>query len=180
MKKIQEKSKTNQSQNHGAKNLKLVFWDTCNLLIVYLGQISNSLHDDMSHYQDTVTLVWIIMFNNQGIIMQSFFYISYSHVSTALTWQLLFQNTGTGTSSSLSLLKKRLASLGPKMKPESMESPVKGANIDKLESKNVPSPALVMKKGDENISPNVLLNESKESKNNRSFDEDGVTTPNAE
>ncbi|VDI28346.1 Hypothetical predicted protein [Mytilus galloprovincialis] len=90
------------------------------------------------------------------------------------------ENTGTGTSSSLSLLKKRLASLGPKMKPESMESPVKGANIDKLESKNVPSPALVMKKGDANISPNVLLNESKESKNNRSFDEDGVTTPNAE
>lgn len=59
-----------------------------------------------------------------------------------------------------------------------MESPIKGANIDKLEPKNVPSPALVMKKPDENISPNVLLNE--ESKNNRSFDEDGVTTPNAE
>ncbi|XP_063421397.1 biorientation of chromosomes in cell division protein 1-like 1 isoform X2 [Mytilus trossulus] len=89
------------------------------------------------------------------------------------------ENSGTGTSSSLSLLKKRLASLGPKMKHESMESPIKGANIDKLESKNVPSPALVMKKPEENISPNVLLNESKEFKNNRSLDEDGVTTPNA-
>ncbi|XP_052095727.1 myb-like protein X isoform X2 [Mytilus californianus] len=90
------------------------------------------------------------------------------------------ENTGTGTSSSLSLLKKRLASLGPKMKPENMESPIKVDNIDKLESKNVHSPALVLKKPDENISPNVLSNESEEFKNNRSFNEDGVVTPNAE
>ncbi|CAC5367295.1 unnamed protein product [Mytilus coruscus] len=90
------------------------------------------------------------------------------------------ENTGTGISSSLSLLKKRLASLGPKMKPENMESPIKVDNIDKLESKNVHSPALVLKKPDENISPNVLSNESEEFKNNRSFNEDGVVTPNAE